>query len=312
MYSFRNRALLRARPVGLAATAALALALTLFAAPVAAHDDEHEAAAKPPPVCTEAEKKKLEKAKDNFSEACAPSKNLAEMNDSAADLPVGDQAAEDMELLKNLPKNGAFAAETAFNSDLAFQGKYAYAGNYEGFSVYDLSNPESPEQVAQVICPGSQNDVSVYKRRAGALDGLQPQQQHLHQHRAAGHREELVGGPEGLRHQRPDEPAVHRRGGDPVWIAHAHPRAEQERQEPVGLRVVVLPERHVPGLPAAARPDQRGEDRDGQAGDGQAHRHPGAVPRWWQPGRQLLAGDQRLPRHHRLPVEGHRCGRLHG
>ena len=163
MHSFRNRAILRTRPVGLAVTAALALALTLFAAPVAAHDDEHEAAAKPPPVCTEAEKKKLQKAKDNFSEACAPSKNLAEMNDSAADLPAGEEAAEDMELLKNLPKNGAFAAETAFNSDLAFQGKYAYAGNYEGFSVYDLSNPESPEQVAQVICPGSQNDVSVYK-----------------------------------------------------------------------------------------------------------------------------------------------------
>jgi hypothetical protein len=138
--------------------------LTLFAAPVAAHDDEHEApASKPPPVCTEAEKKKLAKAKDNFSEACAPSKNLAEMNDSAADLPTGDHAAEDMELLTNLPKNGAFEAETAFNSDLAFNGKYAYAGNYEGFTVYDLSNPEAPEQVAQVVCPGSQNDVSVYK-----------------------------------------------------------------------------------------------------------------------------------------------------
>ena len=164
MHSFRRRALLRARPVGLAATAALALALTVFAAPVAAHDDEHEAAAsKAPPNCTEAEKKKLAKAKDNFSEACAPSKNLAQMNDSAADLPVGEQAAEDMELLTNLPKNGAFSAETAFNSDLAFNGKYAYAGNYEGFTVYDLSNPEAPEQVAQVVCPGSQNDVSVYK-----------------------------------------------------------------------------------------------------------------------------------------------------
>jgi hypothetical protein len=164
MYSFRNRSLLRARPVGLVATAALALALTVFAAPVAAHDDEHEApASKAPPNCTEAEKKKLAKAKDNFSEACAPDKNLAQMNDSAADLPVGEQAAEDIELLTNLPKNGAFEAETAFNSDLAFSGKYAYAGNYEGFTVYDLSNPEAPEQVAQVVCPGSQNDVSVYK-----------------------------------------------------------------------------------------------------------------------------------------------------
>ena len=164
MHSFRKRAILRARPVGLVATAALAVALTLLAAPVAAHDDEHEAStSKPPPNCTEAEKKQLAKAKDNFSDACAPSKNLAEMNDSAADLPAGSQDAEDMELLKNLPKNGAFAAETAFNSDLAFSGKYAYAGNYEGFTVYDLSNPEDPQQVAQVVCPGSQNDVSVYR-----------------------------------------------------------------------------------------------------------------------------------------------------
>ena len=169
MYSFRKRALLRARPVGLAATAALAVALTLSAAPVAAHDDDHDheaATSNAPPECTEAENKKLAKAGDNFSDACAPgkaSKNLARMNDSAADLPVGDQAAEDMELLTNLPKNGAFAAETAFNSDLAFKGKYAYAGNYEGFTVYDLSDPEAPEQVAQVVCPGSQNDVSVYK-----------------------------------------------------------------------------------------------------------------------------------------------------
>src|SRR3712207_4102685 len=48
------------------------------------------------------------------------------------------------------------------NSDLAFQGKYAFSGNYNGFAVYDISEPAAPELVATVICPSSQNDVSVY------------------------------------------------------------------------------------------------------------------------------------------------------
>src|SRR5690606_20275293 len=49
-----------------------------------------------------------------------------------------------------------------YSSDLAFQGRYAFAGNYGGFTVYDVANPTAPQQVAQVVCPGSQNDISVY------------------------------------------------------------------------------------------------------------------------------------------------------
>ena len=41
-------------------------------------------------------------------------------------------------------------------------------------------------------------------------------------------------------------------------------------------------------------------------------RHPGAVPRRRQPERRLLARDRGLPRHHGLPGQGHRRGRLHG
>ncbi|MFF0724002.1 LVIVD repeat-containing protein [Streptomyces sp. NPDC004134] len=47
------------------------------------------------------------------------------------------------------------------NSDIAFQGRYAFAGNYDGFVIYDIANPKSPEVVSEVLCPGSQNDVSV-------------------------------------------------------------------------------------------------------------------------------------------------------
>ncbi|WBB64760.1 hypothetical protein O7599_35200 [Streptomyces sp. WMMC500] len=47
------------------------------------------------------------------------------------------------------------------NSDIAFQGRYAFAGNYDGFVIYDISKPKSPKIVSEVLCPGSQNDVSV-------------------------------------------------------------------------------------------------------------------------------------------------------
>lgn len=59
--------------------------------------------------------------------------------------------------LANVPKG----ALQGTNSDLAFQGRYAFAGNYDGFTVYDISRPESPRTVSEVLCPGAQNDVSV-------------------------------------------------------------------------------------------------------------------------------------------------------
>ncbi|WP_407701573.1 LVIVD repeat-containing protein [Thermomonospora amylolytica] len=82
---------------------------------------------------------------------------------SSADIPGKDEIAmsPNMRLVTNIPKQGPFAAASAYNSDLAFQGRYAFAGNYEGFVVYDISRPEQPEIVSQVHCPGSQNDVSV-------------------------------------------------------------------------------------------------------------------------------------------------------
>jgi hypothetical protein len=80
----------------------------------------------------------------------------------SAVLQPGQTASSGMELLANLPKNGAFAPESAFNSDLAFSGNMVYAGNYNGFTVYDVKNPRKPVQVKQLVCPGSQNDISVF------------------------------------------------------------------------------------------------------------------------------------------------------
>ncbi|MFE5244823.1 MULTISPECIES: LVIVD repeat-containing protein [unclassified Streptomyces] len=65
--------------------------------------------------------------------------------------------SSNIEHLANIPKD----ALKGTNSDLAFQGDYAFAGNYDGFRIFDIRNPRKPRTVAQVLCPGSQNDISV-------------------------------------------------------------------------------------------------------------------------------------------------------
>jgi hypothetical protein len=81
----------------------------------------------------------------------------------AEPLPIGASAGSpNIKHLANLPKPAPFDVETAFNSDLAFQGRYAFGGNYDGFVVYDIKNPKKPQVAARVVCPGSQNDISVY------------------------------------------------------------------------------------------------------------------------------------------------------
>ncbi|MGK5682748.1 LVIVD repeat-containing protein [Actinoplanes sp. URMC 104] len=47
------------------------------------------------------------------------------------------------------------------NTDWTFKGRYAFGGNYDGFYVYDVKNPKAPTIAAQVLCPGSQNDISI-------------------------------------------------------------------------------------------------------------------------------------------------------
>ena len=55
-------------------------------------------------------------------------------------------------------------AQLAFaNSDLAFQGDRLFMGNFYGLNIYDISTPEKARLLTSMICPGGQNDVSVYK-----------------------------------------------------------------------------------------------------------------------------------------------------
>ncbi|MEU0551307.1 hypothetical protein [Micromonospora sp. NPDC005979] len=83
---------------------------------------------------------------------------------AASDIPGVDEirSSPNLRQIANLPKQAPFDTTAALNSDMAFQGKYAFAGNYNGFVIYDISRPSAPTITAQVNCPGSQNDISVY------------------------------------------------------------------------------------------------------------------------------------------------------
>ncbi|WP_223396123.1 LVIVD repeat-containing protein [Nocardioides rotundus] len=134
-------------------------------APAVAHEDDQRKGAvteKADPRCAP-NQRALERAGDRFAQGCLSQEQLKRLEGAEAELAPGEQASQDMNLLANIPKNGAFADYSSFSTDLAFQGDYAYAGNYNGFTVYDISTPAEPEQVVQVVCPGSQNDVSIYE-----------------------------------------------------------------------------------------------------------------------------------------------------
>ncbi|GAA2267467.1 hypothetical protein GCM10010232_69760 [Streptomyces amakusaensis] len=78
---------------------------------------------------------------------------------TSGEIPGVDEIvhSDNIEHLVNIPKG----ALKGINTDISFQGKYAYAGNYDGFTIYDISNPKAPETVSEVLCPGGQHDVSV-------------------------------------------------------------------------------------------------------------------------------------------------------
>jgi len=71
------------------------------------------------------------------------------------------QAAWNLRLIVNRPSSEKFIGVT--NSDLAFFRNYVIQGNYNGFQVWDISNPAAPALKVGYLCPASQSDVSVYK-----------------------------------------------------------------------------------------------------------------------------------------------------
>ncbi|MFI1354228.1 LVIVD repeat-containing protein [Streptomyces sp. NPDC020898] len=135
-----NESRTRRRRMGVAAAAAGLLAALLTAGPAAATPDPGDGPTVPEKISNSVQ--------TQVKEALA-----------AGEIPGVDEIvhSDNITHLTNIPKD----ALPGTNSDLAFQGKYAFSGNYDGFRVFDISNPKSPKTVSQVLCPGSQNDISV-------------------------------------------------------------------------------------------------------------------------------------------------------
>ena len=76
------------------------------------------------------------------------------------------EASSNIELLDNDPRVGPFDAPPGnfgfVNSDLAFTGGHAIMGSFNGFQVYDISDPTDPVLTGAFVCPGGQGDVSVF------------------------------------------------------------------------------------------------------------------------------------------------------
>ncbi|MCX4825063.1 hypothetical protein OG883_35430 [Streptomyces sp. NBC_01142] len=129
----------RRRRLGVAAAAAGLLATLLTAGPAVATPDPGDVPAK----------EKISSRQEADARSAIKS----------GDIPGVDEIvhSDNIKHVANIPKD----ALQGTNSDLAFQGKYAFAGNYDGFRIFDISNPKAPRTVAQVLCPGAQNDISV-------------------------------------------------------------------------------------------------------------------------------------------------------
>ena len=172
---------------------------------------------------------------------------------SADDVLVSGEtdSSDNMRLLTNLPKNGAFEPVGAFNSDLAFKGDYAFAGNYNGFTVYDITKPAQDQGGRRrCVCPGSQNDISVH----GDLLFLSVDSRRTRRHLRQRHRQPP---PSPLRATpgrasgsstsatRPTREYV-KAVRDRLRLAHPHPRAGRGRRDGLPLRLVVQPAATLP------------------------------------------------------------------
>ncbi|KIH96393.1 hypothetical protein LP52_25290, partial [Streptomonospora alba] len=64
-----------------------------------------------------------------------------------------ENSSDNLRHIANVPLE---APVDSVGSDLAFTGDYAIDGNYNGFIVYDISDPESPQVASRVLCEGGQ------------------------------------------------------------------------------------------------------------------------------------------------------------
>ncbi|MCI0433140.1 MAG: hypothetical protein L0271_05745 [Gemmatimonadetes bacterium] len=78
-----------------------------------------------------------------------------------AGLTDAGEAIWNLRLVSATPPASDFVGVT--NSDLAFRGDLVIQGNFNGYMVWNISNPAQPTLVKGFVCPASQSDVSIYR-----------------------------------------------------------------------------------------------------------------------------------------------------
>ncbi len=151
------------RPKGGTPTVAVSLALAALSAAACAHPNSSVGSASPANTADKANV--AEAVTCNAGNNNCDRASIEPMPDPRVGLKAGGWDAGQAEWNMHLVANGrtpeGFVGKT--NSDLAFLGNYVIQGNYQGFLVWDISNPTQPTLKTAYVCPASQSDVSVYK-----------------------------------------------------------------------------------------------------------------------------------------------------
>lgn len=100
--------------------------------------------------------------------ACAPATTqrspLAPNPDPRIGLRPGvmdaGEALWNLRVLSKTPPSAKFVDKVS--SDIAFTGNYVIQGSFDGYQVWNISNPRVPALETAYVCPASQSDVSVY------------------------------------------------------------------------------------------------------------------------------------------------------
>ncbi|MBX6363893.1 MAG: hypothetical protein IRZ00_08500 [Gemmatimonadetes bacterium] len=111
----------------------------------------------------------LSAAADARGQAAGPAEKAADPRIGlAAGWRDAGEAASNLTLVSHVPRPEGFfnpsnPGDFGFmNADLAFSGDDVFQGGFNGFQVWDISDPRAPKLRTSFVCPGGQGDLSIY------------------------------------------------------------------------------------------------------------------------------------------------------
>jgi hypothetical protein len=72
-----------------------------------------------------------------------------------------DEDADQQKTIEDQSSDKRYPMLSFSNTDMAFKQNILVTGSYHGFNIYSLQNPDVPELLSSIICPGGQGDVSI-------------------------------------------------------------------------------------------------------------------------------------------------------